>query len=67
MKDDFSKYPYVTEHSPSCPSPYMVRMTGKGQGKIDKLHPDDSKDAIGYGQSFEEAATSALEKHLGNS
>jgi ATP-dependent protease HslVU (ClpYQ) peptidase subunit len=42
-------------------------MTGKGQGKIDKLHPDDSKDAIGYGQTFEEAATSALQKHLGES
>jgi hypothetical protein len=44
-------------------------MVGRVNGKavIDKLPPDESKDAIGYGQTFEEAATSALEKHLGKS
>lgn len=69
MNTDFSQYTYVTEHSPNCQSPYMVRMVGRVNGKavIDKLPPDESKDAIGYGQTFEEAATSALEKHLGKS
>jgi hypothetical protein len=66
MSDSFSQYTYVTEHSPNCPSPYMVRMVGRanGQGVIDKLHPLVSNDAIGYGQTFEEAAGEALEKHL---
>lgn len=63
MQDQFAEYTYVTEHSPNCLTPYMVRMVGKGKGMIDKLPPSESKDAIGYGQTFEEAASNALQAH----
>jgi hypothetical protein len=66
MLDPFAGYTYVTEHSPNCPSPYMVRMVGtaNGKGVIDRLPHPLSKDAIGYGQTFEEAASKALAEHL---
>lgn len=64
--DPFSSYTYVVEHSPNCLSPYMVRMAGSvnGAAVIDKLPPKESRDAIGYGQTFDAAAKDALRKHM---
>ena len=65
-KDPFAKYTYVVEHALSCPSPYLVRLVGRvnGKGVIDRLDPTTSKDAIGYGQTLREAFDDALKEHL---
>jgi hypothetical protein len=60
MRDPLKGRTYVLEYSPNCPSPYMVRLVGREMERIDKLPVWESRDAIGYGQSFREAATAAL-------
>jgi hypothetical protein len=53
---------FVCEHSPNCPSPYLVRLCGRGQGVIDKKPISETKDAFGYGDTFEKAFLEAVEK-----
>lgn len=55
---------YVVEHNPNCPSAFLVRLAGKGLGIIDKKHVSETKDFLGYGNSFTEAATNVLRKKL---
>ncbi len=43
---------FQVEHNPNCPSPFLVRMIGKGRGRIYA----DERDALGYGQTLAEAA-----------
>lgn len=65
---------YRAEHSPNCPSPYLVRICGYHRGVIDgkpvylvgpaaeeSRSGDLTGDAIGYGTTFEEAYAAAWE------
>jgi hypothetical protein len=52
---------YVVEHSPRCPKPYLVRLVGAEKGCIDKLPRWKTADALGYGQTLDEAAEKAFE------
>lgn len=47
---------FAVEYNPNCPSPYLVRLVGKGVGQI----THDNRDARGYGQTLREAAIAAL-------
>src|SRR5690606_29385138 len=47
---------FVIEHNPNCPSPFLVRLIGKGKGHI--CYSAD--DICGYGKTLEEAATKAM-------
>lgn len=63
MEDDdilaaMAKQTYRTEHSPNCPSPYLVRIVGCGI--LDGLPKGQTNDIIGYGRTFVEAASKAL-------
>ena len=48
---------YMVRHNPNCPAPFEARMT---RTVIDMLPPADSRDAIGYGASFEDAVLEAM-------
>lgn len=48
------------EYNPNCPSRYLVRLIRKGSGYLDGLPEDQTKDVLGYGQTYNEAATKAL-------
>jgi len=59
-----SKYCYAVQYNPNCPSPYLVRMGGKGAGYIDCIFPySASSDIFGFGKSFAEASHMALEQY----
>lgn len=60
---DISKKTYVVQHSPNCPSPFLVRLVGYRKGVIDMLLPRQSGDAIGYGKSLSEAAANAMDSY----
>src|SRR5690606_29144945 len=47
---------FMVEHNPNCPSPFLVRLVGKGKGYIRR----NSDDVRGYGQTLEDAATMAM-------
>jgi hypothetical protein len=53
---------FVMEHNPNCPHAVLLRLVGKSSGGIDLLPPDVTKDILGYGRTFEEAAEDALKK-----
>jgi len=55
-----SRMTYVVEHNPNCPSPFLVRLVGVGKGILDKLPSRTTRDVLGYGQTFEDAAKEAL-------
>ena len=52
---------YATIHNPNCPSPFQVRLPGKGHVLDCKFTSDESHDAIGYGITEEDAFSEALE------
>jgi hypothetical protein len=54
------QFTYVTQHSPNCPSPFLVRLVGAGVGRLDLLQTDDTKDIRGYGKTEKSAARKAL-------
>lgn len=56
---------FVVEYSPNCHRKWLVRLVGFRKGRIDKLAPAESGDAIGYGDTLSDAAESALsvQKH----
>lgn len=60
------KRTFVVQHNPNCPSPWLVRLPGKGL-YIDlkpysslTMPKDRTGDILGFGQSFEEASNAAL-------
>ncbi len=57
-----NKETYVVEHSPNCPSPFLVRLVGPESGVIDKKYYDETKDILGFGKTLEEAAQAAFTK-----
>lgn len=59
---ELEKRTFILEHNPNCPSPYMVRLIAPGNGFLDKKLPDKTRDILGWGQSFEDAAGAALHK-----
>ncbi len=63
---------HLIQYSPHCPHPYLIRMVGKGQGKLDLLpYPDSLKlsqppftqDIIGSGETFAEAVDAVMREH----
>lgn len=58
---------FAVQHSPNCPSPYLVRLPG-ASGLIDMksygdplgLKPSQTGDVLGFGKTLEQAATAAL-------
>lgn len=46
---------FRVEHNPNCPSPFLVRLIGRGRGYI----RGTSDDACGYGKTIGEAADNA--------
>ncbi len=59
-----SEYCYAVQYNPNCPSPYLVRMGGRGAGYIDCVLPySASSDVLGFGKTFAEASHMALEQY----
>ena len=56
---------FSVHHNPNCPSPFQVRLTGESIGHLDNLHRKETKDILGHGKSFEEAAQEAWQKKYG--
>ena len=60
------KLTFAVQHNPNCPSPWLVRLPGKGP--IDMKHYGDplgltkpeTGDILGFGKTFDEAADAAL-------
>lgn len=52
------KKTFRVEYSPNCPSPYLVRLVGKGKYRI----TGDKTDACGYGKTLQQAADNALKE-----
>ncbi len=51
---------YAIQHNPNCPSPFLIRIVGKGAGRLDYLSYSKTKDAIAYGKTLEEAVENVL-------
>jgi len=51
---------YMLEHNPNCPSPYLIRLIGKGAGRIDREPPEKTRDILGYGKTLDAAVSAAL-------
>jgi hypothetical protein len=60
---ELAEHTYAVQYSPNCPSPFLVRLVGKFAGKLDYDLSTETKDILGYGQTFEGAATEALAKY----
>lgn len=60
--DRLNKETYVVQHSPNCPSPFLVRLVGPESGVIDMKYYDETKDILGFGKTLEEAARAAFVK-----
>lgn len=57
------------EYTPNCANPFLIRILGKGQGKLDgkpyiypKDDPRNSKDIIGFGTTLKAATNAAMGK-----
>ena len=54
---------FCLEYSPNCKKKYMVRLSGYRRGMIDKKGiASGTNDAIGYGDTFEEAFNEAIKQ-----
>ncbi|BCB21979.1 hypothetical protein [Bosea sp. ANAM02] len=69
---EFRALTFAVQHNPNCPSPWLVRLPGKGAGSIDMkaygvtgsglgLIPHETKDALGFGKTFASAGAAALQ------
>ena len=59
------EFTFCLEYSPNCYKKYMVRVCGYRQGVIDKKGvASGTRDAIGYGDTFEEAFNEAIKKRI---
>jgi hypothetical protein len=52
-----SEMTYSVHHNPNCPKPYLVRLP---RGNLDLKYYRDTRDALGFGMTFEEAFANAL-------
>jgi len=59
--EQFTKKMFAVQHKPNHPSPYLVRLIGKGRDGIDLKPPNQTADVLGYGKTLYEAAAAALE------
>jgi len=59
---EIMKIVFHVEYSPACTKPFLVRLMGQGEGKMDKEPAHKTKDVMGYGDTFAEAAEMALSK-----
>jgi len=57
---ELNKLTYAVQHSPNCPSPFLVRLIGRGQGFLDNKLACETKDICGYGTTLRQAAEKAL-------
>jgi hypothetical protein len=57
---ELNKLTYAVQHSPNSPSPFLVRLIGRGQGVLDYKLADETKDICGYGTTLRQAAEEAL-------
>lgn len=67
---------YQIEHSPNCPSPFLLRIVTPGMGILDKLPTHETQDIFAYGKTLEEAVaqvfmtleiqTGRLRRHFSN-
>jgi hypothetical protein len=57
------KETFAIQYNANCPSPYLVRVIGHGKATLDLLgyvgKSAETRDAIGFGKSIEEAALRA--------
>ena len=67
-EEEMSKLTYAVQHNPNCPMPFLVRLIAPGRGLLD-LKPyvgrkaeDLTKDILGFGKTFTEASSAALEE-----
>lgn len=56
--NEIEKYTFAVRHNPNCPSPFEVRLVGKGRGRINY----DDKDIVGFGKTFDEAAENVMKQ-----
>lgn len=54
--DELLKQTFQVHYSPTCPSPWLIRLIGKGAACV-----GTNKDAYGYGKTLSEAAAAAIE------
>jgi len=57
---ELNKLTYAVQHSPNCPSPFLVRLVGRWQGVLDYKLASETKDICGYGTTLRQAARMAL-------
>ena len=54
---------YALQHNPNCPSPFLIRLVGRGQGRLD-LAPYtpvwETKDRLFFGKTLKEAVELAV-------
>lgn len=66
MKHEITKRTFAVQHSPNCPSPWLVRLPGKSccidMKPYSHVTPlsEATGDILGFGKTFEEAADAAL-------
>ena len=53
---------YAMQHSPNCPSPYLIRVIGQGKYRLDLEYYDTTKDRLCFGVTLEEAVQKAIAK-----
>jgi hypothetical protein len=61
IQEKMAELTHVVEYNPNCHKRFKVRLCGSHY-RIDFLPDRASKDVIGYGDTFEEAAGAALSK-----
>jgi hypothetical protein len=59
--DQLAEKTFAIQHNPNCPSPYLVRLAGKGRRMIALKPRSQTADILGYGKTLCEAAAAALE------
>ncbi len=57
---ELNKLTYAVQHSPNCPSPFLVRLIGRGQVMLDYKLASETKDICGYGTTLRQAEGKAL-------
>ena len=55
-----SGYTYALQHNPNCPSPYVIRMVGKGIACLDLKCYEETADRLYFGKTLKEAVNRAL-------
>ena len=58
--EELHRRTFVLEHNPNCKNPFLIRLSGYGQGRIDSKPIEETRDVVGCGETLEEAAKSAI-------